>query len=97
MESCITVAEFHQQKAYSMINEIQWYSNVAKHSGVETMSRYVLKACFILCGREIVMIFKIHCERCCYLGKRTIYLETGLVSSYNMAQSPAFYGTQIDI
>ena len=85
--------------AYSIINEIHWYSNIAKHSGVETIWRYVLKICFILCGREITFHCKskIHCERCHYLCKRSIDVEMGPVSSYNMTIAPAFYGTQVNI
>ena len=94
---CVPVIYGHSPLAYSIINEIHWYSNVAKHSGVETIWRYVLKVCFILCGREIVKKIKIHCERCRYLCKRTIDVEMGPVSSYNMKIAPAFYGTQVDI
>ena len=94
---CVPVIYRHSPLAYSIINEIHWYSNVAKHSGVETIWRYVLKVCFILCGREIVKKIKIHCERCRYLHKRTIDVEMGPVSSYNMKIAPAFYRTQLDI
>ena len=94
---CVPVIYRHSPLAYSIINEIHWYANVAKHSGVETIWRYVLKVCFILCGREIVKKIKIHCERCRYLRKRTIDVEMGPVSSYNMKIAPGFYGTQVDI
>ena len=43
---CVPVIYRHSPLAYSIINEIHWYSNVAKHSGVETIWRYVLKVCF---------------------------------------------------
>ena len=69
---CVPVIYRHSPLAYSIINEIHWYSNVAKHSEVETIWRYVLKVCFIFYGQEI----KISCERCC---KRTIDVETGPV------------------
>ena len=44
---CVPVIYRHSPLAYSIINEIHWYSNVAKHSGVETIWRYVLKVYFI--------------------------------------------------
>ena len=33
----------HSTLAYSLINEVHWYSMAAKHAGVETVWRYVLK------------------------------------------------------
>ena len=94
---CVPVIYRHSPLVYSMINEIQWYSNVAKQSGVETIWRYVLRVSFISCGREIVKKIKIHCERCRYLSKRTIDVEMGPVSSSNMTIAPTFYETQVDI
>ena len=91
------VPVIYRHLAYSIINEIHWHSNVAMHSGIETIWRYLLKDCFILCGQEIVKKIKIHCERCLYLHKRTIHVEMGPISSYNMKIAPAFYGTQVDI
>ena len=52
----------------------------------------VLKVSFNLCVQEIVKNIKIYSERCLYLCKRTIVVEMGPVSSYNVA--PTFYGTQ---
>ena len=34
---CAPLMYTHSPLAYSIINEIHWYSNVAKHSGVETI------------------------------------------------------------
>ena len=80
--------------AYKITNEIHRYSNVAKHSSVKTLWRSVLKACFSLCGREVVKKIKIHCERYRYLRKRTIDVKMGPISSYIMTTAPSFYGTQ---
>ena len=44
-----------------------------------------------VCSRDVKNI-KIYCERYLYLCKRTIVVEMGPVSSYNVA--PTFYGTQ---
>ena len=62
------------QSAYSIINNIYRYSNVAKHSVIETIWRYVWKVSFILCCSGIVKKIKIHCERYLCLRKRTIDL-----------------------
>ena len=94
---CVPVIYRHSPLVFSIINEIHWHSNVAKHSGVETIWRYVLKICLNLCGRDIVKKIKIHCERSRYLRKRTIDVEMGPVWIYNMRIAPAFYGTQVDI
>ena len=34
--------------AYSIISNIHWYHKVAKHSGVETLMRYVLQKVYII-------------------------------------------------
>jgi len=49
----------HSPIAYSIINEIHWYSEV-KHQGVETVWRYVLKTAFIIKGRELVKIIPVN-------------------------------------
>ena len=49
---CVPVIYRHSPLAYSIINEIHWYSNVGKHSDVEAICKYVLKVCFILCGQK---------------------------------------------
>ena len=38
---CVPIIYRNSPIAYSIVNEIHWYHNVAKHSGVETTSRYV--------------------------------------------------------
>ena len=36
--------------AYSIISDIHWYHKVAKHSGVETLMRYVLQKVYVIEG-----------------------------------------------
>ena len=57
----------HSPIAYSLINEVHWYSMAAKHSGMETVWRYVLKTAYIIFGRDLVKKIRINCERCRYL------------------------------
>ena len=58
---CVPVIYKHSPLAYSIVNDVHWNSKAAKHSGVETVWRYVLKIAFIISGRELVKKFKIHC------------------------------------
>ena len=87
----------HSPLAYSLVNEVHWYSMAAKHSGVETVWRYVLKTAYIIFGREVVKKIRINCERCRYLRKKVLDVEMGPVSKYNLMIAPAFYATQTDI
>ena len=87
----------HSPLAYSLINEVHWHSMAVKHSGVETVWRYVLKTAYIIFGREVVKKIRVNCERCCYLRKKVIDVEMGPVSNYNLTIAPAFYATQVDI
>lgn len=82
--------------AYSIVNETHWYDKVAKHSGVETVHRYVLKKAFIIQGRELVKKFRKSCIRCRYLT-RCIDVVMGPVSNHNLTIAPAFYITQVDL
>ena len=94
---CVPVIYKHSPLAYSIVNDVHWNSKAAKHSGVETVWRYVLKIAFIIFGRELVQKFKIHCERCRYLRKKTIEVEMGPVSKHSITIAPAFYSTQVDL
>ena len=87
----------HSPLAYSLVNEVHWYCMAAKHSGVETVWRYVLKTAYIIFGREVVKKIRINCERCRYLRKKVLDVEMGPVSKYNLMIAPAFYATQTDI
>ena len=61
---CVPVIYKHSPIAYSIVNDVHWNSSAAKHSGVETVWRYVMKTAFIISGRELVKKIRIHCERC---------------------------------
>ena len=64
---CAPVIYKYSPLAYSRVNEIYWHSDAAKHSGVETVWRCVLKLGYILQGRELFKKVKKNCERCRYL------------------------------
>ena len=65
----------HSPLACSIVNEIHWHSDPAKHSSVETVWRYVLKFGYIMVGRELVKKVRKNCERCRYLTKKAINTE----------------------
>ena len=94
---CVPVIERHSPIAYSIINDIHWYDDTVKHSGNESVWRYVLKYAYIVEGKEIVKIVKKSCQRCRYLAKRTIEVAMGPISRYNMMIAPIFYITQVDL
>ena len=83
--------------AYSILNEVHWYSSAAKHSGIETTWRYALKEAFIIGGRDLVKKFRITCERCQYVRMKTIDVQMGHVSPYNLRVTPGFYACQVDL
>ena len=93
----VPVVDAHSPVAYSIINETHWDNKVAKHSGVETVFRYVLKVCYVINGRNLVKLFRKNCERCRYLAKRTVDVAMGPVSSQNLTIAPAFFITQLDL
>ena len=49
---CVPVIDNHSPLAYSIVNEVHWYSKVARHKGVETVLRYLTQYCFILKGES---------------------------------------------
>ena len=94
---CVPLVYKHSPLAYSIVNNVHWYSNVAQHSGIETVWRYVMKVAYIIGGRSLVKKFKVNCIRCRYLRKKFIDVEMGPVSNQNLTIAPAFYSTQVDI
>ena len=94
---CVPLIDKHSPLAYSIVNEIHWYHDVAKHSGVETVLRYTLNHAYIIDGREIVKRIRKSCERCRILLKRSFNVSMGPVSSYNLTIAPAFYISQTDL
>ena len=93
----VPIVDAHSPIAYSVINDVHWNHDVANHSGVETVHRYVLQVCYVINGRNLVKLFRKSCERCRYLAKRTIDIAMGPVSSQNLTIAPAFYITQVDL
>ena len=83
--------------AYSIVNEVHWYSKVARHSGVETVLKYTMKYAYIMGGRDLVKTFQKACIRCRILAKRTIDISMGPISQYNLTIASAFYISQVDI
>ena len=87
----------HSTLVYSKVNEIHWHSDLAKHSGVETVWRYDLKLGYIMQGTDLVKKAKKNCERCRYFRKKAINIEMGPVSIHNLRITPAFCATQVDL
>ena len=69
---CVPLVYKHSPLAYSIVNEIHWHSAAAKHSGIETVWRYVLKTAYIISGRNLAKKIKVQCERCRHLRKRPL-------------------------
>ena len=93
----VPVVYKHSPLVYSIVNKIHWHSDAAKHSGVETVWRYVLKLEYIMQGRDLVKKVKKNCERWRYLRKKVINIGMGPVSTHNLRTAPAFYATQVDL
>ena len=93
----VPVLDRNSPLAYSIATEVHWYHPTARHCGIETTLRYVLKKCHIIEGRILMKIIKKSCHRCRYLSKRTIEMAMGPVSRFNMTIAPAFYYTQLDL
>ena len=83
--------------AYSIISDIHWYHKVAKHSGVETLMRYVLQKVYAIEGRSLMKQIRKRCERCRYLLKRCINVAMGPISKYGLIITPPFYISQVDL
>ena len=94
---CVPVVDKNSPIADAIVNDVHWNDDTVKHSGIETMWRFVLKKTFIIEGRDLVKRFKKNCERCRYLEKRTIQVAMGPVSQHNLTVAPAFYISQVDL
>ena len=94
---CVPLVAKQSPIALSIINEIHWYHPVAKHSGVETVLRYVMKHAYIIEGRELVRAVRRNCVRCKLLLKKTLNVSMGPVSQLQLKIAPAFYVSQTDI
>ena len=83
--------------AYSVINEVHWYNDDARHSGNETVWRYVQLIAYILEGKPIVKQFRLECPRCRFLQKRAIEVAMGPVADDHLKVAPPFYVSQVDL
>ena len=93
----LPLVDKHSPVAYSIANDIHWYHPTARHCGVETVWRYVLKEVYIIEGRSLITKIRKTCERCRYLNKKNIEVSMGPVSPYNLTIAPAFFITQVDL
>ena len=94
---CVPVIDKYSPVAFALANDVHWHHETAKHCGVETTLRYILKTAYIIEGRSVVKAVKKSCERCRYLEKRTIAVEMGPVSQHNLTIAPAFFASQVDL
>ena len=94
---CVPLVFKHSPLAYSLINEVHWYSPAAKHCGIETTWRFILKIAYIVHGRDLVKKINSTCQKCRYLRKKTIDVEMGPVSTHNLTIAPAYYYSQVDL
>ena len=94
---CVPLIDKFSPLAYSLVNEIHWYNDDARHSGNETVMRYVQKVAHIIEGRSLVKVFRYECPRCRYLNKKAIDVAMGPLPSNNLCVAPAFYISQVDM
>ena len=94
---CVPILDKHSPITYSIINEVHWYSEDARHSGNETVWRFVQLIAFILEGKPLVKTFRFECPRCRYLKKKAIEVAMGPVSNDHLKIAPPFYACQVDI
>ena len=93
----VPLIDKHSPFAYSLINEVHWYDDDAKHSGNETSIRYVQKIAHIIEGRSIIKLFRNECSRCRYLKKMAIEVAMCPTSCQNFSIARAFYFSQGDL
>ena len=94
---CVPLVLKSSPVARSIVDEIHWYHDVAKHSGVETVLRYTMKYAYIIEGRDLVRNVRKNCIRCKLIMKRTLNVSMGPISPYQLKIAPAFYTTRTDI
>ena len=94
---CVPLVMRSSAIALSIVNEVHWFHEIAKHAGVETVLRYVMQHAYIVEGRDLVRYVRKHCIRCKLILKRTLNVSMGPVSPHQLKIAPAFYATQTDI
>ena len=93
----VPIIDRYSPIAFSIVNFIHWNHPTAKHTGVETVHRYVTQIAHIIDARDLIRIIRRRCERCRYVTKKTIEVEMGSVSNHNLNIAPPFYSTQVDL
>ena len=94
---CVPLVDRYSPLAFSIINEVHWYHDDARHSGSDTVFRYVLQIAYVNEGRSLVNMIKDDCVRCRYLRKRALEVAMGPKSGDNLCLAPPFYVTQVDM
>ena len=94
---CVPLVEKYSPIAASIVDEVHWNHEIAKHSGNETVLRYTMKYAYIIGGRDIVKTIRKTCERCNFLQKRMLEVQMGPVSDHQLRIAPPFYVSQVDI
>ena len=49
---CVPVIDRHSPVAFSIVSDVHWNSRIAKHTGVETTLREVMKKAYVIDGRK---------------------------------------------
>ena len=93
---CVPMVDKFSPVGLGVINDIHWNHKVARHAGVETVSRYVMSKCYIIDCRELVRMIGKACQRCRYLRMRTLDVSMGPISNH-LTIAPAFYVSQVDL
>ena len=94
---CVPILDKYSPISYSIINEVHWHSEDARHSGSETVWRFVQLIAFIIEGKPLVKTFRDECPRCRYLKKKAIDVAMGPVADDHLKIAPPFYACQVDI
>ena len=94
---CVPLVDRYSPLAFSIINEVHWHHDDARHSGSDTVFRYVSQIAYVVEGRSLVNLIKDDCARCRYLKKRALDVAMGPKSDDNLCIAPPFYVTQVDM
>ena len=93
----VPVIDKESPVAYIIALDTHWNHPVARHTGVETNLRFIMKKTYILDERTLVKSIRRSCQRCRYIMKKTIDVAMGPISNANITIAPAFYSCQVDL
>ena len=94
---CVPLLDKYSPISFSIINEVHWYDDDARHAGNETVWRFVQLLAFIVEGKPLAKQFKEECPRCRYLKRMAIKVAMGPVGDDQLRIAPPFYASQVDI